>query len=548
MPLLPFQIYASKQHRRLRQAAERLQLVHLRDLFASDPNRVDSLSLELHGLYADFSKNRVDGELMELLYGLAEEAQLREAIEAQFSGVAINQTEGRSVLHTALRSEDDCFLNGRNIRLDIEEVNERMRRFTDAVRSGDHKGYTGKRIDTVVNIGIGGSDLGPAMVVKALAGPPSLRSFFVSNVDGADISEVLNGVNPETTLFVVVSKTFTTQETLANADLARAWVIERLGDEKAVDAHFAAVSTNVNAVAAFGIHADRCFGFWDWVGGRFSLWSAVGLSIALTCGWEAFESLLKGARRADLHFREEAWESNIPVTMALLGIWYRNYLNMSSHAVIPYSHQLRRFPAYLQQADMESNGKSTGRDGKRIAWASGPVIWGEPGTNGQHAFFQLLHQGTDIIPVDFIAFAEPLSEFSAHHTKLLANCIAQSEALMNGKTYDEVAASMAAAGKHSDEIKRLAPYRVFDGNRPSTVLLFPKLDAFYLGMLIALYEHKIFVQGVLWNVFSYDQWGVELGKELAGRILNAFESIENESFEFDASTAELIRRCRNSTS
>lgn len=546
MPLRPFHLTSSKANRSLALAAERMQLTHLRDLFASDDDRVERMSLELEGLYVDFSKHRVDGEVMELLFKMADEAGLREAIVAQFSGAHINATEDRAVLHTALRSDEALIVDGQALRKDVNEVNERMRRFTEAVRSGVHKGFTGKAIDTVVNIGIGGSDLGPAMVVEALSPTATLTAHFVSNVDGADLASVLKRANPETTLFIVVSKTFTTQETLANAHAARTWLIEKLGNETAVNAHFAAVSTNLPAVSAFGIATDNAFGFWDWVGGRYSLWSSVGLSIALACGWSSFEALLKGAQTADTHFRNEAWQGNIPVTMALLGIWYRNYLKLASQAVIPYSHHLRRFPAYLQQADMESNGKYTGRDGKRIGWASGPVIWGEPGTNGQHAFFQLLHQGTDIVPVDFIAFAAPLSQFEAHHTKLLANCIAQSEALMNGKTYDEVADSMREAGKSETEIARLAPFRVFDGNRPSTTFLFPKLEAFNLGMLIALYEHKIFVQGVLWNVYSYDQWGVELGKELANRILPAIENRDSEDAEFDASTAELIRRCKKS--
>ncbi len=544
MPLRPFHLTSSKVHRPLGLAAERMQLTHLRDLFASDDDRVSRLSMELNDLYVDFSKHRVDGEVMELLYRLADEAGLKAAIEAQFTGVHINATEDRAVLHTALRSQENLHVDGQAITSDVSEVKKRMQAFTEAVRSGQHKGYTGKTMDTVVNIGIGGSDLGPAMVVEALSPDATLEAHFVSNVDGADLASVLRRVNPETTLFIVVSKTFTTQETLTNAHAARTWLIERLGNDAAVNVHFAAVSTNLKAVADFGIQANRVFGFWDWVGGRYSLWSSVGLSIAIACGWSSFEDLLKGAQRADLHFRTAPWQNNIPVTMALLGVWYRNYLKFSSHAVIPYSHHLRRFPAYLQQADMESNGKYTGRDGKRIGWASGPVIWGEPGTNGQHAFFQLLHQGTDVIPVDFIAFAAPLSGYKDHHTKLLANCIAQSEALMNGKTYDEVAASMRKLGKTEAEIGHLAPFRVFDGNRPNTVFLFPQLNASYLGMLIALYEHKIFVQGIIWNVYSYDQWGVELGKELAGRILPAIEYTDNQVDVFDASTHELIRRCK----
>lgn len=539
MPVLPdFKLTNSSAHAKLRALASEHAHVHMRDLFASETDRVNRLCFSLEGLYADFSKHRIDERVMNALLDLAREGQVKEAMKAMVGGAHINATEDRAVLHTALRSKQPLTVDKQNIRADVDEVLARMKDFVARVRNGVHLGHTQRPIDTIVNIGIGGSDLGPAMVVHALRSMATLRAHFVSNVDGADLEEVLNLVNPETTLFIVVSKTFTTQETLANAQAARSWLIERLGTNEAVNRHFIAVSTNLNAVETFGISADNVFGFWDWVGGRYSLWSAVGISIALTCGWEAFDQLLEGAQNADEHALNTPFEKNIPVVMALLGIWYRNYMGSPSHAVIPYSHDLRRFPAYLQQADMESNGKSVGRDGQPVNWETGPLVWGEPGTNGQHAFFQLLHQGTDTVPVDFIAFVRPLSQFKDHHSKLLANCFAQAEALMNGKDLAQVMADMRAMGVSETNIERLAPYRVFAGNRPSTVLLFDALTPKCLGMLIALYEHKIFVQGVLWNLYSFDQWGVELGKELAARVLPAIEG--NAPHKFDPSTAALI--------
>lgn len=545
MPVLPsHRLDQLNAHESLIRSAERLKKTRITKLFA-DGNRLDDYSLSCNGCYVDFSKQLLDDEAKRSLFSLAREAGLSEAIEAMFRGAHINVTEDRAVLHTALRAEHPPILNGFDTKQAIDEVKSAMRDFVKKIRKGAHRGHTGKMITDVVNIGIGGSDLGPAMVCQALSASATLKSHFVSNVDGADLSEVLNSVNAETTLFVIVSKTFTTQETLANADAAREWVVNQLGDEQAVSKHFAAVSTNLDAVMRFGISEANTFGFWDWVGGRYSLWSAVGLSIALTGGWETYEALLDGARKADEHFRNTDLESNIPVWMALLGIWNRNYLNYGSHAVIPYSHNLRRFPAYLQQADMESNGKHIGRDGQRLSYHSGPIVWGEPGTNGQHAFFQLLHQGTDIIPVDFIAFVEPTSTLKAHHQKLLANCFAQSEALMNGRTTHEVVDAMKAAGKSTNDIDALAAYRTFEGNRPSTTLLFDRLDAEQLGFLIALYEHKIFAQGVIWNIYSFDQWGVELGKELAGRILSVIEGKAKRSF--DPSTSALIQRIRSSS-
>lgn len=539
-----FRMDQSRSHAALIRSVERLQKTRIADLFAKG-DRLSEFTVEHAGCYADFSKHLLDDEAKQSLFALARDARLKDAIEAMFTGKHINVTEDRAVMHTALRAENPPSFDGQDVKRDIDEVKATMRSFTEKVRLGAHRGFTGKPITDIVNIGIGGSDLGPAMVCQALSATATLNGHFVSNVDGADLEEVLRGVEAESTLFIVVSKTFTTQETLANAEAARDWLIEQLGDPKAVSHHFAAVSTNLSAVEHFGISATNTFGFWDWVGGRYSLWSAVGLSIALTGGWEAFEALLAGARRADEHFRTAPFEENIPVWMALLGVWYRNYHDYRSHAVIPYSHNLRRFPAYLQQADMESNGKHIGRDGNRIEHASGPVVWGEPGTNGQHAFFQLLHQGTDVIPVDFIAFTQPTSAYRDHHRKLLANCFAQAEALMNGRSIEEVTSEMRANGKPEADIKALAPYRTFEGNRPSTTLLFDQLDAENLGFLIALYEHKIFVQGVIWNVYSFDQWGVELGKVLAGKILRELDGAPQSSF--DPSTTNLIDRIRRSS-
>lgn len=539
-----FRIDRSSAHASLIRSAERMKQQRISNLFEKG-DRLQSFTVTHEGCYADFSKHLLDEEALDALFSLAKEARLNDAVEAMFTGKHINVTEDRAVMHTALRANMPPSFDGQNVQADVDEVKAAMRAFVINVRSGAHKGFTGKTITDIVNIGIGGSDLGPAMVCQALSATATLKGHFVSNVDGADLEEVLKNVDPETTLFIVVSKTFTTQETLANAEAARDWVVQKLGHSSAVSHHFAAVSTNLEAVERFGISASNTFGFWDWVGGRYSLWSAVGLSIALTGGWETYTALLDGARKADEHFRTAPIEQNIPVWMALLGVWYRNYMDCRSHAVIPYSHNLRRFPAYLQQADMESNGKHIGRDGQRLTHASGPVVWGEPGTNGQHAFFQLLHQGTDVIPVDFIAFASPTSGYAEHHQKLLANCFAQAEAMMNGRSIEDVTSEMQAAGKSEEVISALAPYRSFEGNRPSTTLLFDRLDAQNLGYLIALYEHKIFVQGVLWNVYSFDQWGVELGKALAGRILSELKG--DSSLTFDDSTRALIDRIRHSS-
>ncbi len=540
-----FRIDRSAQHQPLLDSAQRLKESSLKQFFAADASRLEDFTLEVSGIYADFSKNLIDRDAMKLLHAMAKEAGVGDAIEALFSGEHINETEDRAVLHTALRGKTPLVVDGQNIREDVDRVLADMKGFVENVRSGEFTGFSGKQFTDVVNIGIGGSDLGPVMVCEALSPKASLRSHFVSNVDGADLAATLALIDPETTLFIVVSKTFTTQETLANAEAAKSFIVNHYGDESCVSAHFAAVSTNLAAVSKFGIDPNNTFGFWDWVGGRYSLWGAVGISIALTGGWSTFEQLLAGAKSMDDHFSSTSFEKNLPVTMALIGVWYRNYMDYSSLAVIPYSHHLRRFPAYLQQTDMESNGKRVDRAGRPIQYATGPVIWGEPGTNGQHAFFQLLHQGSDVIPVDFIAVEEPLSSFEDHHRKLLANCFAQSEALMNGKSEEEVRKSLRNAGENDDVIDRLAPYKTFPGNRPSTTFMIKRLDAFHLGALIAAYEHKVFVQGVIWNVFSYDQWGVELGKELAKRILPALS--EGVEIETDASTKALIKRAIRSS-
>lgn len=539
----PFDLLSSASAKRLTALSEAMKSTHLKSLFAEDAERNNKFSIDHNGLFFDFSKQKINEEVVAELVELAKEAGVAESIEAQFSGEKINQTEGRAVLHTALRAakSEEVRFEGVNVVPFVHEVLGRMEEFTRAILSGERKGYTGKTFTDVVNIGIGGSDLGPAMVSKALeASTNGLKAHFVSNVDGADLASVLNQVNPETTLFIVVSKTFTTQETLANAEAAKAWFIEKATGEADVAIHFAAVSTNLDAVGTFGIAASNVFGFWDWVGGRYSLWSSVGLSIALSCGWKAFEELLAGAREMDHHFRTASFEVNIPVMTAMLGVWNRNFNNYSSLAIIPYSQELSRFAAYLQQADMESNGKYVGRDGAKVSHQTGPVIWGEPGTNGQHAFFQLLHQGTEVIPVDFIAYIQPTSSFKDHHTKLMANCFAQSEALMNGKSAQQVAEQLEAAGLTEEERAKVAPFKVFEGDRPSSTLLFNELSPKSLGQLIALYEHKIFIQGVVWNVFSYDQWGVELGKELAKRILPVLEG--GQKSEFDSSTSGLIHR------
>jgi glucose-6-phosphate isomerase len=495
---------------------------HMRDLFARDPGRFHSFSLRLNDLLLDYSKNRVLHQTMTLLTDLARAAGLEAARDGMFGGAEVNCTEHRAVLHVALRNRSNrpVMVDGVDVMPAINAALARMRVFSDQVRSGAWLGATGSRITDVVNIGIGGSDLGPVMVTEALKpyAQDGLRVRFVSNVDGSHMAETLKACAPETTLFIIASKTFTTQETLANAATAREWLVGKLG-EAAVARHFVALSTNAPAVAAFGIDTANMFEFWDWVGGRYSLWSAIGLSIAVAIGFDRFEELLSGAHAMDEHFRTAPLEANMPVILAMLGVWYGNFLGSQAYAVLPYDQYLHRLPAYLQQLDMESNGKGTGRDGSPVHGQTGPIVFGEPGTNGQHAFYQLIHQGTKLIPCDFLAAAETHNPIGNHHLMLLANVLAQPEALMRGKTADEVRAELTKAGMDAAEIERQIPHRVFAGNRPSNTLLYRQLDPHTLGMLIALYEHKVFVQGVVWDINSFDQWGVELGKQLAKAIL-----------------------------
>jgi glucose-6-phosphate isomerase len=530
----------------LRSHHEAVADVQMRDLFRDDAARASRLSLRLGDLLFDFSKNRVVDRTLELLVQLAEESRVADWTERMFAGDPINETEGRAVLHTALRNRGDrqVMVDGADVMPGVRRVLEQMRSFTTSVRDGTWVGQTGKAMTDIVNIGIGGSDLGPAMVTEALRPywKKGIRAHFVSNVDGTHLSEVLRRVRPETTLFIVASKTFTTQETLANARSARAWLVEHLGSDAAVAKHFVALSTNREAVTEFGIDPDNMFEFWDWVGGRYSLWSAIGLSIAAVIGMDHFEELLEGAYEADEHFRTTPLPNNIPVLMAMLGIWYHNFFGASSHAVLPYDQYLQRFPAYLQQADMESNGKRASRDGTIIEdYSTGPIVWGEPGTNGQHAFYQLLHQGTHLVPCDFIVSAKSHNPLGEHQNILVANCIAQAEAMMRGKTPDEARAELETAGLPADRVAALVPHKTFPGNRPSNTFMMDELTPRALGRLIALYEHKIFVQGVVWNIYSFDQWGVELGKQLAKLILPELEGAEG---HHDASTEQLIRYYR----
>lgn len=502
---------------------ERMAGVHMRDLFAQDPQRFARFSLRFGDILFDYSKNRITAETMALLFDLARQAGLAEATAAMFTGQKINTTEGRAVLHVALRNRANrpIYVDGVDVMPEVNRVLAKMRDFSEAVRSAAWRGYTGRPITDVVNIGIGGSDLGPKMVVRALTPyvKPELRFHFVSNVDGTDIAETLKRVKPETTLFLVASKTFTTQETMANAGTARAWFLEQARDEAAIAKHFVALSTNTAAVTQFGIDPQNMFEFWDWVGGRYSLWSAIGLSIAIAIGFDRFEELLTGAHEADEHFRTTSFERNIPVIMGLLGVWYNNFWDAQSHAILPYDEYLALFPAYFQQGDMESNGKSVTRDGRRVDYETGPIIWGQPGTNGQHAFYQLIHQGTKLIPCDFLAPAQSHNPIGQHHTLLLANFFAQTEALMRGKTADEVRSELLRQGTPADRLELLVAAKTFEGNRPTNSFLFKKLTPRVLGTLIAFYEHKIFTQGVIWNVNSFDQMGVELGKQLANVIL-----------------------------
>jgi len=523
-----------------------IEPLHMRRLFAEDPERFGTFSLEACGILLDYSKNRITHQTLALMCRLAEEADVQGWIRRMFSGDHINSTEHRAALHVALRnrSDDPVWEEGEDVMPAVRSVLDRMGTFSERVRSGECRGFTGKRITDVVNIGIGGSDLGPRMVCEALAPYQSseLRPHFVSNVDPSHLSETLKRLDAETTLFIVASKTFTTLETLTNAHAARAWLVKALGDEAAVGHHFVAVSTNQEMVRQFGIDTDRMFEFWDWVGGRYSLWSAIGLPIMVAIGRERFLEMLGGAHAMDQHFRTAELPENMPVILALLGVWYVNFAGAVTHAVLPYDQYLRHLPQYLQQADMESNGKRVTRDGRPVDHHTGPVVWGAAGTDGQHAFYQLIHQGTELIPADFIASARSHNELDDQHPKLLANFLAQPEALMRGKTRDEVRAELEAQGLEADEIVSLLPHKVFPGNRPTNSLLMEQVTPRTFGSLIALYEHKIFVQGVIWGINSFDQWGVELGKELARMILP--ELTGEGSGVHDASTAGLIERCR----
>lgn len=509
--------------RKLSAHYEKMKNIHMRNLFKSDKNRFDKFSLSFENIFVDYSKNIITEETMGLLFNLAEEAKLKDAIEKMFSGDKINETEKRAVLHIALRNKSNTpiYVDGVDVIPEVNRVLKQMKDFSDKVISGEWKGYSGKAITDIVNIGIGGSDLGPVMVTEALKPykKPNINVHFVSNVDGTHIAETLKKLNPETTLFIISSKTFTTQETMTNANTAREWFLSSSKDENSIKKHFVAVSTNEKKVVKFGIASENMFVFWDWVGGRYSLWSAIGLSIACTIGFENFDALLMGAHKMDNHFINTPFEKNIPVILALLGIWYNNFFGAETYAILPYDQYLHRLPAYLQQGDMESNGKSVDRSGKKVNYQTGPIIWGEPGTNGQHAFYQLIHQGTKLIPADFLAPAISHNPIGDHHLKLLSNFFAQTEALMNGKTEHEVVAELKASGKSAEEIEKLKPFKLFEGNRPTNSILFKKLTPEVLGSLIAMYEHKIFVQGVIWNIFSFDQWGVELGKQLANKIL-----------------------------
>ena len=526
--------------------AEAMKKVHMRALFANDPARFTSFSQTDGNLLFDYSKNILTQETLHLLMELARECGLPEAIESMFEGEKINRTENRAVLHTALRnlSGQSFQTDGKDIMPDILRVLSQMKGICQKVHSGEWTGYTGKPIKHIVNIGIGGSDLGPVMVTEALKPywVDGIQVHFVSNVDGTHIAECLKVIEADSTLFLIASKTFTTQETMTNAHSARNWFIEKSGDEAHVAKHFVALSTNEKAVTAFGIDKANMFEFWDWVGGRYSLWSAIGLSIALTIGYDNFEQLLAGAHAMDMHFKNQPLEENIPVKMALIGIWYVNFFGVQSEAILPYDQYLHRFAAYFQQGNMESNGKYVDRNGKPLTYASGPVIWGEPGTNGQHAFYQLIHQGTLLIPCDFIAPAISHNPIGDHHPKLLSNFFAQTEALMNGKTKEEVETELN--GLPEEEKKMLVPFKIFEGNRPTNSFLVKQMNPFELGKLIAAYEHKIFVQGVLWNIFSFDQWGVELGKQLANKILPELVS-NHQVNSHDQSTNGLINQYKH---
>ena len=512
----------------------------MKQMFQEDASRAEKFSIQWNDFLIDFSKNRITDETLKLLLNLADEMQLKSAISSYFDGETINKTENRAVLHTALRASDDANIkvDGTNVIPEILEVKTKIKNFTNEITTGIRKGFTGKKFTDVVNIGIGGSDLGPAMVVEALQYYQNhLNVHFISNIDGDHVQELLKKINPETTLFVIVSKTFTTQETLTNSETIRKWFLKS-ASQSDVAKHFVAVSTNIQKVTAFGIDAENVFPMWDWVGGRFSLWSAVGLSISLSVGYDNFSSLLKGANEMDEHFKTADFDQNIPVILALLSIWYNNFFDAESEAIIPYTQYLQKLAPYLQQGIMESNGKSVDRNGEKVNYQTGTIIWGEPGTNSQHAFFQLIHQGTKLIPTDFIGFLKPLYGDTNHHDKLMSNFFAQTEALLNGKTEEQVRAEFTKLNYSNGQADFLTPFKVFEGNKPTNTILIEKLSPKTLGSLIAMYEHKIFVQGVIWNIFSYDQWGVELGKQLANSIL---EEINSEVVKnHDASTTSLL--------
>ncbi|MGV0978532.1 glucose-6-phosphate isomerase [Empedobacter falsenii] len=519
-----------------------IQHTSIKELFAQNANRFEEFSIQYPSLLVDYSKNRINAETIQLLVDLAKEMDVDTAIQQMFEGDVINVTEKRAVLHTALRnrSNEEVLVDGKDVMPQINEVLDQMKSFSEKVISGEWKGFSGKEITDVVNIGIGGSDLGPVMVTEALKHYKTrLNIHFVSNIDGTHLAETFKEINPETTLFIVASKTFTTQETMTNAFSAKEWFLNSDAQEADVAKHFVALSTNAEGVANFGIDTANMFQFWDWVGGRYSLWSAIGLSIALAVGFDNFEELLEGAHEMDVHFKTETLDQNIPVVLALLGIWYNNFFGADSVALLPYEQYLSRFAAYFQQGDMESNGKYVGRDGKKVDYETGPIIWGEPGTNGQHAFYQLIHQGTKLIPADFIAGANSLNVLGDHHAKLLSNFFAQTEALAFGKDEETVVAELEKAGKSKEEIDFLTAFKIFEGNRPTNSILYEVLTPKVLGNLIAMYEHKIFVQGVIWNIFSFDQWGVELGKQLANVILPELENDEQVT-SHDASTNGLI--------
>lgn len=522
---------------------DQMKTIHMKELFAQNPQRFEQFSVQFNDILIDYSKNLITEETLDKLLALAKVCRVTESIQNMFKGDAINATEGRAVLHTALRNRSDrsIIVDGSDVMPDVRAALDKMKAFADQVTSGNWLGYTGKPIKNIVNIGIGGSDLGPVMVTEALKSYANfgITPHFVSNVDGTHMAETLKSVNAEETLFMIASKTFTTQETMTNAHTAKDWFLSQGAADSDVAKHFVALSTNAKSVSEFGIDTNNMFEFWDWVGGRYSLWSSIGLSIACTIGFDNFEELLIGAFEMDEHFRTADLSENIPALLALIGLWYGNFYGSESEAILPYDQYMHRFAAYFQQGNMESNGKYVSRDGEKVSYQTGPIVWGEPGTNGQHAFYQLIHQGTKLIPCDFLAPANSQNPIGDHHEKLLSNFFAQTEALMNGKTKKEVEEELKAGGKSEKEIDTIAPFKVFEGNRPTNSILFKKLTPKVLGSLVAMYEHKIFVQGVIWNIYSFDQWGVELGKVLAKKILPELSGNEQIS-SHDASTNGLI--------